>query len=162
MFFNENKRKPLHNNRVKFPEDLVGAPTWPPFLCLGAPTWRSWRHVKTENSLIAPNVTAAMLVERTTANKSFGNLILLLCKTWAAFFYCFGTNVAVLSRECNQRIVRTRSYLDRINIYLHWNNRNSNCLSKEGQMITWQFHLTAFNHKILSCNRTIFEPREPL
>ena len=75
--------------------------------------------MKTENSLIAPNVTAAMLVERTTANKSFGNLILLLCKTGAAFFYCFGTNVAVLSRECNQRIVRTRSYLDRINIYLH-------------------------------------------
>ena len=49
MFFNENKRKRLHNNRVKFPEDLVGAPTWPPFVCLGAPTWRSWRHVKTEN-----------------------------------------------------------------------------------------------------------------
>ena len=42
-FFNENKRKLLHNNRVKFPEDLIcliGAPTWPPFLCLGAPTWR--------------------------------------------------------------------------------------------------------------------------
>ena len=34
MFFNENKRKRLHNNRVKFPEDLVGATTWPPFLCL--------------------------------------------------------------------------------------------------------------------------------
>ena len=51
MFFNENKRKRLHNNRVKFPEDLVGAPTWPPFLCLGAPTWRSWRHVKTENKM---------------------------------------------------------------------------------------------------------------
>ena len=50
MFFNENKKKRLHNNRVKFPEDLVGAPAWPPFLCLGAPTWRSWRHVKTENS----------------------------------------------------------------------------------------------------------------
>ena len=49
MFFNENKRKRLHNNRVQFPEDLVEAPTWPPFLCLGAPTWRSWRHVKTEN-----------------------------------------------------------------------------------------------------------------
>ena len=49
MFFNENKRKRLHNNRVKFPEDLVGAPTWPPFLCLGAPTWRSWRHVKTKD-----------------------------------------------------------------------------------------------------------------
>ena len=49
MFFNEDKRKRLHNNRVKFPEDLVGAPTWPPFLCLGAPTWRSWRHVKTKN-----------------------------------------------------------------------------------------------------------------
>ena len=51
MFFNENKRKRLHNNGDKFPEDLVGAPTWPPFLCLGAPTWRSWRHVKTENKI---------------------------------------------------------------------------------------------------------------
>ena len=51
MFFNENKKKSLHNNRVQFPEDLVEAPTWPPFLCLGAPTWRSWRHVKTENCM---------------------------------------------------------------------------------------------------------------
>ena len=50
MFFTENKGKRLHNNRLKFPEDLVGAPRWPPFLCLGAPTWRPWRHVKTENS----------------------------------------------------------------------------------------------------------------
>ena len=32
-------------------------------------------------SLIAPDVTAAMLVERTKAKKSFGNLPLLLCKT---------------------------------------------------------------------------------
>ena len=51
-----------------------------------------------------PDVTAAMLVGRKTAKKSFGNLSLLLCKTCAAFFYCFGTNMAVLSRECNQRI----------------------------------------------------------
>ena len=42
MFFNENKRKRLHNNRVKFPEDLLGAPTWLPFLWLGAPTWPPW------------------------------------------------------------------------------------------------------------------------
>ena len=27
------QRKRLHHNRVQFPEDLVGAPTWPPFLC---------------------------------------------------------------------------------------------------------------------------------
>ena len=46
-----------------------------------------------------------MLVERTMAKKSFGNLTLLLCKTWTTFCYCFGTNMAVLSRECNQRIV---------------------------------------------------------
>ena len=39
---------------IKFPEDLVGAPTWPPFLCLGAPTWRSWRQVKTENCVEKP------------------------------------------------------------------------------------------------------------
>ena len=52
MFFNDNKRKRLRNNRVKFLEDLVRAPTWPPFLCLGAPTWRPWRHVKTENRVI--------------------------------------------------------------------------------------------------------------
>ena len=50
IFFNENKRKRLHNNRVEFLEDLVGAPTWPPFLCLGAPSWWLWRHVKTENN----------------------------------------------------------------------------------------------------------------
>ena len=33
-------------------------------------------------------------------NKS-ENLTLLLCKTRAKFFYCFGTNMAVLSRECH-------------------------------------------------------------
>ena len=32
-------------------------------------------------SLIAADVTAAMLVERTIAKKPFGNLTLLLCKT---------------------------------------------------------------------------------
>ena len=48
-------------------------------------------------SLIASDVTAAILVERTIEEKSFGNLILLLCKSWATFFYCFGTNMAVLS-----------------------------------------------------------------
>ena len=47
------------------------------------------------HSLIAPDVTAAILVERTVAKKSFGNLTLLLCKIWATFFYCFGTNMAV-------------------------------------------------------------------
>ena len=47
-----------------------------------------------------------MLVERTIKKKPFGNLILLLCKTEATFFYCFGTNMAFLSRECNQRIVK--------------------------------------------------------
>ena len=36
-----------------------------------------------DDSLIAPEVTAAMLVERTIEKKSFGNLILLLCKSCA-------------------------------------------------------------------------------
>ena len=40
------------------------------------------------SSLIALDVTAAMLVERTIAKTSFGNLIILLCKTGATFF-CF-------------------------------------------------------------------------
>ena len=40
MFFNENKRKRLHNNRVQVPEDdWVGTQTWLPFLCSGAQTW---------------------------------------------------------------------------------------------------------------------------
>ena len=41
-------------------------------------------HTKTipaKTSLISHHVTAAMLVERTIAKKSFGNLTLLLCKT---------------------------------------------------------------------------------
>ena len=48
-FSTKTKKKRLHNNKVEFPEDLVGAPTCPPFLCLGAPTWPPLRHVKTEN-----------------------------------------------------------------------------------------------------------------
>ena len=32
MFFNENKKKHLHNNIVHFPEDWVRTPTWQPWL----------------------------------------------------------------------------------------------------------------------------------
>ena len=46
MFFKQNRRKRLHKNRVQFPEDYLGTPTWLPFLCLGTPTWLPWRHVK--------------------------------------------------------------------------------------------------------------------
>ena len=35
MFFNENKRKRVDNNRIQFPEDWVGTSTWPPFLLFG-------------------------------------------------------------------------------------------------------------------------------
>ena len=41
------------------------------------------------NSFIAPDVSAAMLVERTMAKKSFGNLTLLLCKTQGTFCLLF-------------------------------------------------------------------------
>ena len=33
-------------------------------------------------SLIVPDVTVAMLMERTIAKKSFWNLTVLFCKTW--------------------------------------------------------------------------------
>ena len=42
-----NKRKHLHEKRVKLPEDFLGTPTWPPFHCFGTPIWPPWRHVKT-------------------------------------------------------------------------------------------------------------------
>ena len=58
-------------------------------------------------SFIASDITAAMLVERTIAKKSFGNLTLLLCKTWATFFHCFGTNMAFLPCACNARKTHT-------------------------------------------------------
>ena len=41
------------------------------------------------DSLLAPDVPPAMLVYRTVAKKKYVNLILLLCKTWATFCYCF-------------------------------------------------------------------------
>ena len=34
-----NKRKHLHEKRVKLPEDFLGTPTWPPFHCFGTPIW---------------------------------------------------------------------------------------------------------------------------
>ena len=61
--------------------------------------------VQNNNFLITRDITSAMLVERTIAEKCFRNLSLLLHKIWATFFYCFGTNMAVLSGECNERIV---------------------------------------------------------
>ena len=42
-----NKRKHLHEKRVKLPEDFLGTPTWPPFHCFGTPIWPPWRRVKT-------------------------------------------------------------------------------------------------------------------
>ena len=41
-----NKRKHLHEKRVKLPEDFLGTPTWPPFHCFGTPIWPPWRRVK--------------------------------------------------------------------------------------------------------------------
>ena len=46
----------------------------------------------------------AMLLERAIAKKSSGNLTLLLRKIWATFFYCFGTNMAALSRAWGQNL----------------------------------------------------------
>mgnify|MGYP007058658188 CR=1 FL=1 len=37
IYFNQNKRRLLHKNRVQFPEDSLGTPTWPPFICLRTP-----------------------------------------------------------------------------------------------------------------------------
>ena len=39
MLINWNKRKHLHEKRVKLPEDFLGTPTWPPFHCFGTPIW---------------------------------------------------------------------------------------------------------------------------
>ena len=44
------------------------------------------------------------LIHILCSKMSFGNFTPLLSKTWATFFYCFRTNMAVLSRERNQRI----------------------------------------------------------
>ena len=43
-----NKRKHLHEKRIQLPEDFLGTPTWPLFLCFETPIWPPWRrHVKT-------------------------------------------------------------------------------------------------------------------
>ena len=41
-----NKRKHLHEKRVKLPGDFLGTSTWPPFHCFGTTIWPPWRHVK--------------------------------------------------------------------------------------------------------------------
>jgi len=46
--FSPKQRKDLHKNRVQSPEVKFWAPTWPSFLCLGAPTWPPWRQVNQE------------------------------------------------------------------------------------------------------------------
>ena len=55
------------------------------------------------NSLITTDVTAAMLVERTLAKKSW-KFEQVIIQSLSYVFYCFGTNMAVLSRECSQRV----------------------------------------------------------
>ena len=37
--FQPKQKKVFAKNRVQFPEDQLGTPTWLPFLCLGTPTW---------------------------------------------------------------------------------------------------------------------------
>ena len=44
---------------------------------------------KVNNCQFSRDVTAAMLAYRTIGKKSFGNLIILLCKTSASFCLCF-------------------------------------------------------------------------
>ena len=46
---------------------------------------QNWRCALLSYSRFSLDVTAAMLLWRTIAKKSFRNLILLLCKTWATF-----------------------------------------------------------------------------
>lgn len=46
------------------------------------------RQAKTLYGMFSPDVTATMLVYRTIAKGSFGNLTLLLCKTCSIFCYC--------------------------------------------------------------------------
>ena len=56
-----NKRKCLHKNRDKLPQDWFGTQTWPPFYCFGTPVWPPWRHLKTLYYLVGgrhtPNAT---------------------------------------------------------------------------------------------------------
>ena len=47
-----NKRKPLHEKRVRLTNDWFGTPTWLPFHCLGTPIWPPWPHVKTLHSAV--------------------------------------------------------------------------------------------------------------
>ena len=53
------------------------------------PWSQALRQAKTLFVVFSPDVTAPMLVYRTIAKGSFGNLTLLLCKTYAIFCYCF-------------------------------------------------------------------------
>ena len=39
MYFNQDKSKSLHENRIQFPEDLSGTQSQPPFLCSRAPIY---------------------------------------------------------------------------------------------------------------------------
>ena len=47
-----NKRKPLHEKRVRLTNDWFGTPTWLPFHCLGTTIWPPWPLVKTLHSAV--------------------------------------------------------------------------------------------------------------
>ena len=47
-----NKRKRLHEKRVRLTKDWFGTPTWLPFHCLGTPIWLLWAHLKTLHNAV--------------------------------------------------------------------------------------------------------------
>ena len=76
-----------------------------------------WINKSNLPSLIAPDVTAAMLVQRTKVKKTFENL---------TFCFCFGTYIAVLPLKCIQRIVKqykTSDFVDSSSFPLYGENK---------------------------------------
>ena len=47
VFLLKQRKTFVWHNRAQFPENKLGTPTWPLFLCLGTPMWPPWRHMKT-------------------------------------------------------------------------------------------------------------------
>ena len=114
-----NKRKRLHEKRIQLPEDFLGTPTWPLFLCFGTPIWPPW--VMWKRSIVLPWVIRAKWREiRRFVLEFKARYIFLNSYVWCFLFKKSNFRVqrnSILNLECKE--VRDQ-FLENLDFPIHF------------------------------------------
>ena len=135
---------------------------WNHFLLFCTPTWpgvssREWKPRIAERTKIASDVTAGMLVERTKAKKSFGNLTLFLCKTCWGIFYCFVHQHGPASHHVNEN-QELRNEQKELIVDCTWRHGGHVGRKNKSEKVFWEFDSifmqNLWSHFLLFCTPT--------